>query len=171
MKRLPIPTLILPVLLVPALSACAPGLSGPAVTDPIFVPGQEWKVSLSDTISAGKVPEVVPPRDFWTKSTALYTKTESVPNLLSMTYTFQYSPAGKTPEFISFQWRGSVGRADYGYVCVVRTEGKVAVGQVLTGVTVTGQSNSNLLDRFEIREYLQTGALRKEDTCTMQRVK
>ena len=136
--------------------------SSPPIVDPIFAPGQVWQVTWpeGDTTEA-----TVPARNMSDRSGASYDEETEDPATGIKTITnFRYDPVDSDPEFIVFT-RFTVPKQSppQSRICVVRTPGKVALGQTLTGAAAKVPNDA-------MEAYIKTG-IPVFLSCSLKRVK
>ena len=136
--------------------------STPPVVDPVFATGQVWQVTWpeGDTTEA-----TVPVRNMADRSGASYDEETEDPATGTRTITnFKYDPVDSDPEFILVA-RVNVARQTLPQprICVVRTPGKVALGQTLTGAATRVPDDA-------METYIKTG-ISVFLSCSMKRVK
>lgn len=136
--------------------------SSPLVLDPVFAPGQVWQVMWpeGDTTEA-----TVPARNMADRSGASYDEETEDPATGIKTITnFKYDPVDSDPEFILIA-RVNVPRQTLPQprICVVRTPGKVALGQTLTGAATRVPNDA-------MNVYIKTG-ISVFLSCSLKRVK
>lgn len=162
-----------PCVLALVLAGCAPTASGPAVADPVFAPGQQWVLGGSKPTSSSDLGRPVPARDYWSRRVATYTDSAEMYDWMGIRSVFQYSPAGTLPEFISYKTLLRFPSQNKAYMvgCVVRTPGKVEVGQSLPGLSLFEERDVNVESMPKVQTYLRGADPADGEGCTLKRVK